>query len=466
MTTRLRSDAALVFAFLRSGVSRAALVTFATALVAGLLLVVVTVLLFAEDPRQSESLGNLVADPGVRAGYVFGLLLICIAPLTLLRQVVRLGTAAREQRLASLRMAGATPGDVRRWGALEVATPAFLGGLLGYPVFLALRLVFGGHPSGSSAMVRPGSDSFAQELRLIPMSVQPTWWHVLAVAVLVGAMGAVAGATTTRGLTISPVGVSRRAPRSAPRPWGVVLMLLAVAAFVLSFVGGAPDVPGTLFGIVVVSLLVLGLLALTPWIAYRVGRAVAARASQPHVLLAARRLATDPRPAGRAAAAIGAIGMVAGAGGALASDLPSTAGGQGFGAVDPMYTVPVALVAGVLVAAMLLVVLSLTVHGVESLVDRRRAIASLAALGTAQGELLRVQRWEVGLVAVPVTALGVLIGSVPYVVVADWFGPYVWIPVLVDLTTVALAWLAVLTSARLTRRWLMRTASPANLRTA
>ena len=53
--------------------------------------------------------------------------------------------------------------------------------------------------------------------------------------------------------------------------------------------------------------LVLGLLALAPWVAYRIGRAVAARSSTVAFLIAGRRLATDARPAGRAAAALGAV---------------------------------------------------------------------------------------------------------------------------------------------------------------
>ena len=463
MTARLSNDISLVVGFMRrGGMSRAAMVALCTALVSGLLLVVVTVLLLGWNGGQRELLANTVADPGVRGGYVFGLLLICIAPLTLLRQVVRLGTADREQRLAVLRLAGATPADVRRWGAVEVALPAFLGGLLGYLVFLGVRWAFGGQ---ALSRAREGFDPVARELRLVPVSVEPAWWQVLLVAGLVGVAGAVAGASATRGVTVSPLGVSRRAPRHAPRPWGAVPMLLAVPAFALSTMASSSTVR-VLFAITFVALLILGLLALTPWVAYRVGTTVAARASTPHVLMAARRLVTDPRPAGRAAAAIGAIGMVAGAGGTLISDLPSTNGGQGFRGVEPMYTVPIALVGGVLLVALVLVVFTLAVHGVESLVDRKRAIASLAAVGTTHAELLRVQRWEVGLVALPVTALGVLIGSVPYIFVAGWFGPYIWVPALVDVVTVAFAWLAVLASARLTRRWLVRAASPSHLRTA
>lgn len=111
-----------------------------------------------------------------------------------------------------------------------------------------------------------------------------------------------------------------------------------------------------------------------------------------------------------------------------------------------------------------MVVVALAVHGAESLMDRKRAIAALAAAGTTHDELERVQRWEIGLVALPVTVIGVLIGSVP-AVVADGLGPYVWVPVVVDLATIAAAGVAVLAAARVTRPWLRRAATPTNLRT-
>jgi hypothetical protein len=463
MSSRLRNDLALTMTFLRNGAARCAMVAICTAMVSALLLVVVTVLLLGRAGDQPELLANAVADPGVRGGYAFGLLLICIAPLALLRQVVRLGTADREHRLAGLRLAGATPADVRRWGALEVALPAFVGGLLGYLLFLALRAVLGGQLT-KAAGTATANDPLARELNLVPVSVAPSWWHLLAVAALLGLAGAISGGAASRGVTVSPLGVSRRTPRHAPRPWGAAVMLLAVPAFVLAYASSSSDV-GLVFGATFVALLVLGLPALSPWLAHRIGRTVAARAASPHVVVAARRLATDPRPAGRAAAAIGAIGMVAGGAGALVSDLPDTAGGGSLADVEPMYTVPMVLVGGVLVVALGLVVLALAIHGIESLVDRKRAIASMAAAGTTHAELLRVQRWEVGLVAVPMTTLGVLIGSVPYLVVAGIFEPYSWVPVVVDAGTIAFAWLTVLASTRLTRRWLVRVAAPANLRT-
>ncbi|MDX6301349.1 MAG: hypothetical protein QOF53_2563 [Nocardioidaceae bacterium] len=77
----------------------------------------------------------------------------------------------------------------------------------------------------------------------------------------------------------------------------------------------------------------------------------------------------------------------------------------------PFYTVPIALVGVVLLAALVLVVFSMAVHGVESLIDHRRSVASLAVMGASAEELRRAQRWEVGLVAVPMAVIGVVVGS-------------------------------------------------------
>lgn len=158
--------------------------------------------------------------------------------------------------------------------------------------------------------------------------------------------------------------------------------------------------------------------------------------------------------------------MVAGGGGALLADLPNTNGGTGFDGVDPFYTVPIALGGVVLLVALLLIIFSMAVHGVESLIDHKRSVASLAALGVSTEDLERVQRWEVALVAVPMAILGVLIGSGPYLLLLGGSNRYAWIPLLVDVITIALVWTAVRASTWITRPWLIRAAAPANLRTA
>jgi hypothetical protein len=463
VTGRVRTEMELLVAFLRrGGRPRAVLIAGCTSLVSGLMLVALSVILFGgSSSAEPELVSDLVAQGDLRGGYVFALLLICVAPLALLRQVVRLGTATREQRLAALRLAGATPGEVRRMGAAEVGLPALAGGLLGYLVFVVLRLLFGGSvPDGVSYGV--AESEVARQLALVPSTVDLAWWHVVVVAVGVGLIGMLAGASASRSLVISPLGVSRRAPRSAPRPWGVLLLVLAVPLFRLSVSSTSSD----LYALAFVATLVVGLLALAPWLAYLVGRAVAGRANSVAVLIAGRRLTTDARSAGRAAAAVGAIALVAGGGGVLLSELPNSYQGGDFGDVEAFYTVPIAVGGVVLLAALLLVIFSMAVHGVESLIDRKRSIAALSALGGSAQDLEAAQRWEVGLVAVPMAVIGVLIGSVPYwVLVGDGSNRYTWIPLLVDCVTVALVWFAVRASSWITRPWLRRAAAPANLRT-
>lgn len=462
MTTRARVELGLVVAFLRNGGGqRAALVTASTALVSGLLLVALTVALFTwRSSPGAEQLGNLVADGGIRGGYVFALLLICLAPLGLLRQVVRLGTASRERRLAALRLAGATPAEVRRMGALEVGLPALVGGLGGYLVFAMLRLAFGGMPLHQGGEVFSDS-GVRRELRLVPVTVAPSWWQIALVALAVGLVGALAGTVGPRAMLVSPLGVSRRAPRSAPRPWGLAFLALAFVLRNLLKSSGASDLVALAF----VSSLVLGLLFLAPWVAYWIGRAVARRASNPHVLIAARRLVHDSRPAGRAAAAVGAIGLVAGGGGAMLASLPADQGGD-LGQVNPIYTVPIAVGGAVLLVALVLVVFSMAVHGVETLMDRKRSMACLVALGTSPDELEGVQRWEIGLVALPMVVLGVLIGSGPFLLFLLFnHAEHVWIAIFVDAATIAVVAVAVRAATRVTRPWLTRAVAATNLRT-
>lgn len=51
---------------------------------------------------------------------------------------------------------------------------------------------------------------------------------------------------------------------------------------------------------------------------------------------------------------------------------------------DPLYSVPVALSGVVLLGALLLVAFSMAVHGVESLIDHKRSMASLTVLASTR----------------------------------------------------------------------------------
>ena len=151
----------------------------------------------------------------------------------------------------------------------------------------------------------------------------------------------------------------------------------------------------------------------------------------------------------------------------MLAGVPDSYNDEDFGSVEPFYTVTMALAGVVLLVSLVLIIFSMAVHGVETLVDGKRSLAALSAMGASVEDLERAQRWEVGLVALPMAVLGVSLGSAPYLLILP-SGPsgYAWIPLVVDAVTVALVWLAVLASTRITRPWLTRAVSPTNLRTA
>ena len=434
------------------GWSRMLLVAVCTAVVSGLLLVAVALLLLPENP--SEVFFNLVADPGVRGGTAFGTVLVTVPALLLLHQAVRLGTAARERRLAALRLAGATPGQVRLLGALEVGIPSFAGGVLGLVVYALLRVAFGGTAYGAAQLNVYVS---TPRLQVVPTTVTPAWWQVVLVVLAVTLLGVAVGALASRGLVVTPLGVTRRQRTAPPRPWGLLALLLAA---VLAPVVVAHDSLSTAGGMVCVALAVLGIASLAPWVTYRVGRRLRTRARSATMLLAASRMVAQPRPLGRAAAAVGAIALVSGGSAALTADL------FGMGEIDSFYSTSMLIVFALLMLALVVVAWTLAVHTVESLLERKRSTAALVAGGASLHELERAQRTECALAAVPLAVLGVVLGTAALGFVIDTNNAGGVVLMLANLVvTPALTWLAVIVAVRLVRPWTLRAGAAANLRT-
>ncbi len=431
------------------GWARLVLVACCTAIASGLLLVAVAMLNLPDRPQ--EALFNLVAEPGLRVGTAFGTALLTVPVLLLLYQGIRLGTAARERRFAALRVAGATPSDVRRIGAAEVGIPALAGGLGGLLVYAVLRVVLGGTVTDASGSVTGTGDTGPA---LVPTSVSPSWWQFLLVVAAVGALGALIGWRVPSRVLLTPLGVSRMAQGSPPRPWGLIALLLAPVVL-LGVLGDS-----SLAGIAAVGLAVLGIVSLSSWAAYRIGRLAESRATSPATLLAARRLITEPRPAGRAAAAIGGIGLVAGGTAGLLADLLDQTR-----PIDPFFTTSIMLVAVALALALVAAAASLAVHSVESLLDRRRSAASLAAAGTPSEVLEQAQRQEAALVALPMALVGVLLGSLVVGVIGVRNASGFLVVSLNGVLILGLVWAAVHIATTAIRPWFTRALAAENLRT-
>ena len=447
-----------------------ALLAGITAVATALMLVALTMLLLPSQP--AEALFGLIAQPGLRRGTAFATALLVVPLLLMLSQVVRLGTATRERRLAALRLAGATPAEVRRIGAVEVGFPVTLGALSGPLVFALLRALFGGQH------VQPGlggSGSFAlgPAPALIPTSVTPAWWQIAAVVAAVAAAGVATGVMASRHLIVSPLGVSRRAQPFAPRPWGLLLLgagLVAMAAAKLGVFGvfGGLRESVMMAGILLV---VLGTIALAPWIAFQSGQRAARRTSDPATLIAAGHLVSDPGPAGRAAAAVGAIGIVSGTAAVL--ELGALLGPF----VDPFFAISFALVGVALILVLIVTASTLAVHAAESILDRRRVLAALVAAGTPVSVLRDSLRREAMLTSMPLSVGGVLLGAVVTGGVGAISGrpvtfqegltlalPLLFVCAQV-IVTVGLTWAAIRIAIRAVGPQLVLATSPDNLRT-
>lgn len=138
--------------------------------------------------------------------------------------------------------------------------------------------------------------------------------------------------------------------------------------------------------------------------------------------------------------------------------------------VDNFYFVALAVIAVALVVALAAVVGSLTVHSVESLMDHRRSVAALGALGAPTELLIRAQRYETGLVALPMSVGATLFGAIGVgaPMSGGAAGYWFWLLVCTLLTlsaTTMLVWVAIRVAVRLTRPWTLQAISPTNLRT-
>lgn len=210
----------------------------------------------------------------------------------------RLTVARRDQRLAALRLVGATPGQVVAITTAEAVLTAAAGAVLGTALFAALL------PAVTRITIQGGT-WYASDL----WSGLWTPLILLAVPVLVG-ISAVVG---LRRVVVSPLGVARRETPPALRAVRPLIFVAIVIAFgatagSLTSMGRA----GLIVLLVFLALAFLGINLVGPWIVSLIGRIAAGSARGPARLLAGRRLVDDPRSAWRTVAGVALTGFVAG----------------------------------------------------------------------------------------------------------------------------------------------------------
>jgi FtsX-like permease family len=231
-------------------------------------------------------------DQGVAAGgvdLIFSVvaLALLVPVLIFIATATRLSATRREQRFAAMRLVGARSRQISVIAAAESAVAAAAGATAGFGLFFALRIPL-------SAVRFTGERFFPGDLSL-------SLADCLLVAIGVPAAAALVSGLALRRVRISPLGVSRRVIPSPPRAWRVLPLAAGLAYVGFFVVHGRPAsnsgqvlafLPG--FAVIMAGLIVAG-----PWLTMTGARVMARHASRPGTLIAARRLADDPRGAFR-----------------------------------------------------------------------------------------------------------------------------------------------------------------------
>jgi len=246
-----------------------------------------------DRPVNPKGLDYAPAVGGIQpSGIDFILSVVALAMLApvliFIATATRLSAARREQRFAAMRLVGATRKQVSLLAATESTAAAVLGVVAGFGIFFLLRAPVAGIPF-------LGEPFFPADMSLsLP--------DILAVAIGVPVAAAVAARLALRRVHISPLGVARRATPRPPRAWRVLPLLAGLAELGFFVVHGTPASPsGEIWALLPGFLLIIvGLIIAGPWLTMAAARVMARRTSRPGALIAARRLADDPRAAFRA----------------------------------------------------------------------------------------------------------------------------------------------------------------------
>lgn len=349
---------------------------------------------YVEEPCVKGAITfDYLVQPGLRHGVVVGFVLCVVPLLVFVATASRVAARQRDERLAGLRLAGATQSQVRVLAVLDTLLGATAGALIGTALYLV----------GRSVVIT----SSTGQVRAVATKATPSLGLGVAVLLVLLSALAVGAALTLRTVAITPFGVVRKAPRRHPRPWGIGL--LAAGLLGTSILVATQHTNGAAAGLVAMTLTcaMLGLVASGTWITSRTGRFVATRAQGPVLLLAGRRLEDEPRAQARAMSAVVLVVLSATIGLMALQDFVRTDG------QDADFYGPGFVLAGVGMAFSLVVgAAGLLLTTAEGLLERRRTLAAMQASGVPSETLRRAVLLQVALPMLPAACLAVVAGVV------------------------------------------------------
>ncbi|MET8028440.1 FtsX-like permease family protein [Streptomyces avermitilis] len=389
---------------------------------------------------------GLLNQPGERSGVILTLLLLLVPVLGFLGQCARIGALHRDRRLAGLRLAGATPGQVRRIAALEAGLTCLLGSVVATVFAVLLLLSQWQHPP---AVVWAG---FALVMVAVPL------------------LGVLVSTLALRRVVASPLGWVRRVRPQPGKGRGPGLAFIAAALVLLTV--GLVITPGTFGGFGTAPLLIftvvivtgMGAVWLTGATARLTGRLLAERTGNPATLIAAERLRDDPWAAARTHAAVLLVTVVGAAFVGIRHALIAVLTGRNSSMYADnlsFYTTGIDLTGAAILVALGITLSGLAVGTAESLAARRRGLSAQVAAGVPRPVLAKALLLETALPLAPAVALAGLGGigiGIGYSVLAG-----AGVPVLPLLVPPAV-YVACLLAAAASLPRLRRSVHPAELR--
>ncbi|WP_067180876.1 FtsX-like permease family protein [Microtetraspora niveoalba] len=245
-----------------------------------------------------------------RFGFVVAAVGLIVPLVVLVGTATRLAAARREARLAAIRLVGATSRQVDVLATVDAALGALLGALAGLALFQVVRPALAG--------VRITGARFFPEL------IAPRPWQYAAALVCVPIVAACAALWSMRRVRISPLGAVRKAASPPPRAWRVIPLLAGLALFAVPLYRNGKESDPLLAGAGLV-LIMVGLVLAGPWLTMRAAHLAARLTRSAATLLAARRMAADPKAAFRA---VSGLVLAVFIGTAIACLVPAVLSGQ------------------------------------------------------------------------------------------------------------------------------------------
>jgi hypothetical protein len=221
-----------------------------------------------------------------REAFGVAALAILFPLLILIGTATRLSASRREERYAAMRLVGATPHQINIIASVDALLGSALGTLLGIATFVTVRPAI-------------ANISFSG-VKFFPDYVTPTMWGYAGMIVLVPLIATIASLASLRRVQISPLGVSRKISPKKPKAWGLIPLVIGAILFPYGATnangnkGGGPGL--LLLGFL---LIMVGITLSGSWLTMRVTEILARYARSAPALLAARRLADNPKGAYR-----------------------------------------------------------------------------------------------------------------------------------------------------------------------